>query len=264
MSLFIFKMLLISWLPLSGGVQLQFLKHLDGKVTSIASDELQNLYLIKGEIIEKYDLDGKYLCSYSNNTLGPVTSVDAGDPMKVLVFYRPFEQFAVLDNTLTLTADPVPLQDMGYEQVSLACMSYDKGYWFYNPGNLELVHLAAADLSMNKATGNIAQLIHSSLTPNFLLEQNNKVFLNDPASGIHVFDIYGAYYKTVNIKGLSQFQVNGDKIIYQENKNLITYNFKTMTEESMTLPDSTAQSVRIEKERLFVQNAEGVDIYLVK
>jgi hypothetical protein len=257
-------LLFISFLQTGTGLQTKLLKHIDGKVSTIASDELQNLYLVKSDVLEKYDLDGKYLCSYNDNTLGPLTSVDAGDPMKVMVFYRPFEQFVLLDNTLTVTGDPVSLENYGYEQVSLACMSYDKGYWFYNPANLELVHMSVADLSIDKTTGNISQLVNLSIKPNFLLEQNNKVFLNDPENGIFLFDIYGTYYKTVGIKGLNQFQVNGDKIIYLENKVLKTYNIKTFQEDTIPLPDSTVVSVRIEKQRLFVQNSKGVDIYEVK
>ncbi|MFI5151083.1 MAG: hypothetical protein ACHQRM_15215 [Bacteroidia bacterium] len=264
MEFLILRIIIMLCLPITPGLKTKLIKHLEGKFSSIASDELQNLYLVKAGVIEKYDPDGKLLYSFSNNTLGPVTSVDAADPMKILVFYGPYVQFAILDNTLSLTADPVQLQNFGYEQVSLACISYDKGYWLYNPGNFELIHMSASDLAVNKSTGNIPQLTHKPLAPNFLLEQNNKVFLNDPAQGILVFDSYGTYYKTVVINGLDQFQVNGDKIIYLQKKNLMTYDYKTLVEETIPLPDSTVQRVRIEKERLFIQNPEGVDIYEVK
>ena len=43
-----------------------------------------------------------------------------------------------------------------------------------------------------------------------------------------------------------------------------TYNIKTFQEDTIPLPDSSAVSVRIEKQRLFVQNSKGVDIYEVK
>jgi hypothetical protein len=264
MTLFLLRLYLILCLPLADGLHTKLIRHLDGKVSSIGSDELQNLYIVKSDVLEKYDLDGKFLYSYNDNTLGPVSSVDAADPMKVLVYYRPLEQFVILDNTLSITADPVPLANFGYEQVSLACMSYDKGYWLYNPGNLELVHMAASDLSVNKSTGNISQLVHLPIKPNFLLEQNNKVFLNDPDIGILVFDIYGAYYKTIVIKGLTQFQVDGEKIIYLEGKQLKTYNTKTLVDETLSLPDSSAVAIRVEKERMFIQTPAGVDIYEVK
>jgi hypothetical protein len=244
--------------------KLTMIKHIDGKMNGISSDELQNLYLIKNEVLEKYDANGSFLYSYSDNTLGPISFVDAADPMKPLVFYKAFAEFVVLDNTLTISGPPVPLQNYGYEQVTLSCMSYDQGYWFYNPANFELVHMTSTDIAVNKTTGNISQLLGITLHPNYLLEQNNKVFLNDPETGILVFDVYGAYYKTLPIKGLNQFQVSGEKVIYLEGKKIKTYNFKTLEDETVSLPDSTAISIRIEKERMFLQNEKGVDVYSVK
>jgi energy-coupling factor transporter ATP-binding protein EcfA2 len=263
MATFWINCLLLFLLTPPAGEKTTLIKHLAGKITAISSDELQNLYLIKNEVLEKYDAQGNFLYSYSDNTAGPISFVDPADPMKALVFYRTFAQFVVLDNTLTISGPPVPLQNYGYEQVTLGCTSYDKGYWFYNPANFEMIHMTAADLIVDKTTGNISQLLGESIHPNYLLEQNNRVFLNDPEKGIFVFDIYGAYYKTIPIKGLSQFQVSGEKVIYLEGKKINTYNFKTLVQDIVSLPDSTATSIRIEKERMFLLNAKGVDVYRV-
>ncbi len=240
------------------------LKHIDGKINSITSDQLQNLYLIKNDVLEKYDANGKFLFSFSLSTLGPIDFVDAGDPMKPLVFYKTFASFMILDNTLTPSGDPVALEQYGLEQVNLACTSYDKGYWCYNPANMELLHLNAEDLVQNKTTGNISQVLGLAIHPNYLTEQNNRVFLNDPDLGILVFDIYGAYYKTIPIKALSRFQISGDEVIYYANKMIRTYNFKTLMDGSLSVPDTTASAVRVEKGRLFILNEKGVDIYSAK
>lgn len=248
--------------PVSDKISL--LKHIEGKVSSITSDQLQNLYVLKNDVLEKYDANGKFLYSYSDNTLGRIDFVDASDPMKTLVFYKAFPEFLILDNTLTVSGPGVPLQQYGLEQVSLACTSYDRGYWFYNPANLELVHLTSDDLVANKTTGNISSLLNEAIHPNFLVEQNNRVFLNDSAQGVLVFDIYGAYYKTIPIKGLNQFQVSADQIIYLQDKSIRTYNFRSLSEDVMPLSDPAALAIRVEKERLYILTDKGVDIYAVK
>jgi hypothetical protein len=258
------RLLLASLLWTSTPGETTLLKHIDGKINSITSDRLQNLYLVKNDVLEKYDANGTFLFSYSLSTLGQIDFVDAGDPMKPLVFYKSFASFMVLDNTLTPSGDPVALEQYGLEQVNLACTSYDRGFWCYNPANMELLHLNADDLVQNITTGNISQILNEAIHPNFLTEQNNKVFLNDPALGILVFDIYGGYYKTIPIKSLNRFQISGDQVIYFSAKQIMTYNFKTLIESSLPVPDSTATAVRIEKERLFILNDKGVDIYSAK
>jgi hypothetical protein len=245
------------------GPRLVLLKHIEGKASGIASDQLQNLYVVKNDVLEKYDASGKFLFSYSDNTLGRIDFVDPSDPMKVLVLYKAFPQFLILDNTLSVSAAGVPLQQYGLEQANLVCISHDRGYWLYNPANMELLHLTADDLVQNKSTGNISQLLNIIIHPNFLTEQNNRVFLNDPETGILIFDNYGAYYKTVPIKGLSEFQVNGEQIFYLQGGNIKTYNYKNLTEESELLPDTNVKALRIEKERLFILTDKGVDIYSI-
>jgi hypothetical protein len=256
-----FQLFCTSFLPPAPGVVM--LKHIDGKASGIASDQLQNLYVIKNDVLEKYDESGKFLFSYSNNTLGRIDFVDPSDPMKVLVLYKAFPQFLILDNTLSESAAGVPLQQYGLEQVNLVCTSHDRGYWVYNPANMELLHLSADDLVQNKSTGNISQLLNLEIHPNFLTEQNNRVFLNDPQSGILVFDNYGTYYKTVPLKGLNEFQVNGELIFYLQGNTIRTYNYRNLSEESTLLPDTNVRSMRIEKERLFILNSKGVDIYSI-
>jgi hypothetical protein len=264
MPLCFIHLLLCAFLGVSNPGETTLLKHIDGKINFIASDELQNLYLVKNDVLEKYDGNGKMLYSYSLSTLGPIDAVDATDPMKPLVFYKTFASFVVLDNTLTPSGDPVALETYGLEQVNLACTSYDRGFWCYNPANMELLHLNAEDLAQNKKSGNISQMLNEAIHPNYLTEQNNRVFLNDPDVGILVFDMYGAYYKTIPIKALPRFQIKGEQVIYLSAGKIMAYNFKTLTESSIPLPDSTATGLRIEKERLFILNDKGVDIYAVK
>jgi hypothetical protein len=258
---YFFAVLLLTSTP-SG--QPVLLSHIDGKAAFITSDELSDIYVIKNDVMEKYDEKGKLLYSYSPKSLGQIDFVDAADPLKVLVFYKSFPQFAVLDNTLTMNGESFSLQDYSLEQTTLMCTSYEHGFWLYDQANLELQHLNEIDMTVNKTTGNIGQLLNIKLHPNFLVEKNNKVFLNDPEIGILVFDVFGAYFKTLPLKNLNNFQVNGDQIIYYSGKKLNSYNYKTLTDDSYPLPDTTAIAVRVEKSRMFIQNEKGIDIYEVK
>src|ERR1035437_1646446 len=67
------------------------------KTSSIfTTDNLGNSYIVSGNIVEKYSPEGDFMKSYSDNNLGRISLVDAINPMKLLLFYEPFQQMVIL------------------------------------------------------------------------------------------------------------------------------------------------------------------------
>ena len=104
----------------------------------------------------------------------------------------------------------------------------------------------------------------SAVNPDFMIEQNNKLFLNDSTKGIYVFDVYGTYNKTISIKGLTHFQINNDELIYFKGGKMKSYNLKTLEEAEINLPTSDILDARTEKEKLYLLTQKSLDIYHVK
>ncbi|TND07892.1 MAG: hypothetical protein FD123_2882 [Bacteroidetes bacterium] len=224
------------------------------------TDPMGNLYVMKNERIDKYDRDGNLQRSFSDKTAGEISSVDATNLLRIVLFYRNFSQVAFLDNTMSLNGSPVRLQDLGFAQATLVCNSYDNALWLYDQQNFELVRLQN-NLQVSHRTGNLAQQLNVELQPAFLLESGNRLFLNNPSTGILVFDVFGTYYKTIPVKGLKNFQVNGDVIFYFANGGLNSYHLGTQEEGKLALADSTLRAVRMEKERLYFQRDSTIEIY---
>jgi hypothetical protein len=78
--------------------------------------------------------------------------------------------------------------------------------------------------------------IGQSLHPNFLLEREQTVFVNDPTVGVLVFDIFGQYRKTIPLLGLTEFQVMGDQLIYVKDGQLWSFHLTALLEQPFTLP----------------------------
>ncbi len=228
----------------------------------ITTDNLQNSYLIKKNVLEKYDSEGNFLKNFSNKNLGDISFVDAHDPLKLLLFYKSFQQIIFTDNMLAPSGNSISLEALGYNQVSLVCTSHNDGFWIYSQQNLELVRFDQS-LQKTQQTGNISQLAGIEINPNFITEQNNNVFLNDSAKGILVFDIYGTYNKTIPLKGLLRFQVSNEQILYLSGNKLKSYNMKTMEESEITLPSTEVLDARTEKEKLYLLKQKSLDIYSV-
>lgn len=234
-----------------------------GKTDMITTDNLGNLYTVRNDVISKYSSNGSLLQTYSNKSFGQVTLIDASNPMKPMLFYRDLAQVVFLDNMMAQQGSPVRFAEEEFPDVQLAAVSRENGMWIYVSQNSELIRLNE-QLQITHRTGNLAQLLGADISPDHLVEHNNKVYLNSPLHGILIFDVFGTYYKTVPIKQLQTFQVQDDEIVYLDNNKLHSYNIKTLEGQEYALPISPALSIRIEKQRLYVRKPEAVHIYNVK
>jgi hypothetical protein len=169
----------------------------------------------------------------------------------------------ILDNMLAPAGDPIQFGSMGYNQVSLICSSHNNGTWIYDKQNSELIRFDQS-FQVTNQTGNISQQLLTEINPDFLIEQNNKVFLNDSTKGILVFDVYGTYNKTIPLKGLYHFQTDNDLIIFFKDGKLNSYNMKTLEEGKIFFPELQVLDARTEKEKLYLLKQKSLDIYNVQ
>ena len=237
---------------------------LDVPVTAdyFTSDNLGNVYVIQGNEILKYLPNGKLFNRYSNMMRGNITSVDATNPLKLLLFYRDFSKIQFLDNQLSEN-HLISLQDLGLEQSTLVCISFDNGFWVYDQISFSLIRFNQAFDKVQEAR-NINQNIGYEPQPNFLHESSDWVYLNNPETGILVFDVFGTYFKTIPLKGLNDFQIAGDNLLYFKDGKLLSYNLKTLAEGEIQLPPDEIKMLRVEKEKLMILTKENLKVYEVK
>jgi hypothetical protein len=113
-------------------------------------------------------------------------------------------------------------------------------------------------------TGNFAQTLGINLNPDYMIEYDNYLYLNDSAQGILVFDSYGTYYKTIPLTGLRTFQVRGNDLFYIAQNRIHTFHLKALLEDVTMAPDTLASEVRVEKNILFEKYRDSVRVYDVK
>ncbi|MCG3166693.1 MAG: hypothetical protein POELPBGB_02473 [Bacteroidia bacterium] len=233
------------------------------KADYFTSDNLGNAYTVSGHEIFKYLPSGKLFNRYSNLMLGNITSVDASNPLKILLFYKDFSKIQFLDNQLAESRGVISLQDLGLEQSTLACISFDNGFWVYDQINFSLIRFNQTFDKVQEAR-NINQNIGYEPQPDFLHEWGDWIYLNNPETGILVFDIFGTYFKTIPLKGLTSFQIAGENLLYFKDGKLMAYNLKTLHEGEIQVPADKIQMLRIEKEKLMILTNESLKVYQVK
>jgi len=158
--------------------------------TFLTTDALQQIYIAtdEGKII-KLSKDGKKLFEYNNRRLGQVGSIDVTNPFNILVYYNDLATIVLLDRTLSLIKE-INLFDLNIFEAQAVGLSNDNHIWIYDPiaAQLKKINDKGEILFQSR---HLKQAIKSTLNINFLLEQNNRLYLNDASKGIFIFDVFG-------------------------------------------------------------------------
>ncbi len=240
------------------GDALAQVKPVSFKGNSITTDQFGYYYEVGDTEIKKYSIEGELDCSYSNNVLGVIANVDVSNPQKILVYFKDFTKILILDNTLSPTSEIIDLTDLELDETTLVCRSYNDGIWYYDPVHFELIR-KSRELITTNTSGNLANLLNKNIQANYLVEYNNKLYLNDITHGILVFDNYGTYLKTLPIVGATAFQVKDKNLIYTNKFGVIeSYDFFTLeTAKFKPLTYKSSIFVRVENNMIYIVDSEN-------
>ncbi|MBC7426247.1 MAG: hypothetical protein H7321_06890, partial [Bacteroidia bacterium] len=192
------------------------------KGARMVTDNLNNVYVISiNNDIDKYNKDGKKIATTNFKVLGNIASLDATNPFEIYVFYRDQNKVVFLDNMLSFRGE-VDLEQAGFSQVAALSRSYDNGIWLFDMADLKLKKLTK-DLQSVLESNNLLTYTDKSLSPNFILDNNQSIFVNNPLSGIMQFDVFGNYNKTLPFDSLSSIQIVNDQFVFISGNALHAY-----------------------------------------
>lgn len=205
------------------------------RIDDFTVDNLGNVYVVHEDELVKYLPNHKFFARYSNLKLGSIASVDATNPLKLVVYYRDFQQIVFLDNQLSVNSEVVSLENLGHEQTELVCASANNSFWIYDKQNNELLRFNENSKQV-AATGNLKQVLRTNIQPNYMMEYNGYLYLNCPENGVYVFDIFGAFSRLIALPQLKQFQAGESILYYKKDSTLCSYNFKFHEEGCKKIP----------------------------
>lgn len=256
-SLLLLAILALSFTP----DEYRFLRRVNTQSTIMTTDKFGNVFAVndKNELV-KYDKQGEYKKHFNTNKFGPISFVGANNPLKVLAFYQDYATIIVLDQTMTQTGE-MRLYEMGMNQTAAICASLDNNIWIFDEVDYRLKKIDD-NLNIILQSEDLSILLNETIRPNFLIEKENFLYVNDPEVGILVFDLFGTYAKTIPIKGLKDFQKFQDKLIYFQGGQLVSYHLKTFEEEVIRTPIAeNILNIRLEQERLYILGKKQLDLY---
>lgn len=227
-------------------------------------DNLDHAYLINRQFqLRKVGPNGKLKCTYSSSAYGPLYSVDASNPLNVLLFYKDFNTIVALDNELS-EMGVYQMAFRGYTDIGAVGYAQDNNFWIFDNTTLQLKKINASGNELAASENLFTIGLNLDERPNFVLSRNNFVYVNAPQNGIYTFDINGVYYRNLPFRQLPSFQVRDNQLWYLDvdAQELVRYEFNRIGETRFDLPEVAPVSMaKIGREHLFLLTADQLLIY---
>jgi WD40 repeat protein len=198
----------------------------------LSLDPYGNIYAVKESQLSKFSPQGKLLYTYSNRTLGVISSIDVFNPMKIMLFYKDANTLVFLNEQLALINDPISLFDASYYTLSLASYSAANQIHLYDYANKYLITL---DFNMREISKTPINFPSFNPTKMIELEEKSLAF-HDPEIGVLLFDAFGTFNKLVPILTPATVTVTSELTYYTFNNEVNIYNYKTLNAEKRQLP----------------------------
>lgn len=234
------------------------------KGVTINLDQFGNAYVItENQELLKISPRQDKVFRYSLLKYGIPTTVDASNPLRILLHFKDFNIIAILDNTLS-EKGVINLQDFGYFQIDAACTASDNHLWIYDGQNFRLKKIDDRNNVLVESE-DFQLLFNQEIIPVYMVEADNNLYVSDPNLGILVFDLFGGYIKTIPITSIQKFQISRDQLIYYKNDQLMGFHLKTLGTYPINTPKpGNVKNMAIQDEYLGILLDIGLNLYAYK
>lgn len=182
-------------------------RRLQSTVTDFTVDYLGNVYTIsRDNQLIKYNQQGDSIAVYNDvRKYGKIFSLDATNPLKLLLYHRDFSTIVILDRFLNVR-NTIDLRRRNIFQVKAIGQSYDNGIWVYDEQDARLKKLNDEGELISESA-DFRLLMESVPSPVQIVDEDRLVHLYDPEKGLFVFDYYGTLKHKVALLGWQDIQV---------------------------------------------------------
>ncbi len=237
-------------------------------IVDFTVDNLGNIYLLnKDNQLKKLNANGDSLAVFNDvRRYGKIATIDATNPLKVLVYYREFTTIIELDRFLNII-NTIDLRNANLNilQAKAIGLAYDNNIWVYDEQDAKLKRVGD-DGSLVDQTTDFRQLFDSTPEPAVIRDQGGLVYLYDPAKGVYVFDHYGTLKTHMVLPGWTDFDVISKSMLGRDEKTFYKYQLGTLDMQEQPIPTAYLGALRIciTPNSIYVLKKTGLEIYSLK
>ena len=223
-------------------------------------DNLGNIYaLTRTNQLRKYTPDGDSVGVFNDVVrYGRLRTLDVSNPLRIVLFYPDFGTILLLDRMLK-PLDAIDLRKSSMMQVSAVAASYDNHCWVYDEQEARLRKIDVQGRLLLESP-DLRMIMDDVPRPIHLSDQQGTVSMYDPARGLYIFDLYGAFQQRIPLEGCSDVRVSGKVVEGICNGQLMTYDLKT-GRSSTAPPPINARDIRrfvFQPAATYVLDMEGI------
>ncbi len=214
-------------------------------------DRLGNIYLVKDNVVAKYDADMNFLCAYDNYPAGSMSSLDVSNPFKVIVFYSEFNKLIYLDSKLAELLSPLMLDDAGLYNIKVVCSSSYGGFWVFD-GQNSCVRRVNPNLEVSQQGTNIYDRLGDADVV-AMRESINYIFLLTDDGKVLILDKFGNFYRAIETDGeCADFCIDNDILYYSRSGEIMAYDVADDKKVPIPTNGQKADKFRIRHDLLYL------------
>lgn len=258
----IFLLLIIHLIMITrdGHAQLRPGRIVSGDFQRFDVDNLGNLYVLtQTNQLRKYTPEGDSVGVFNDVVrYGRLRNMDVSNPLRIVLFYPDFGTILLLDRMLK-PMDAIDLRKSSMMQVSAVAASYDNHCWVFDEQEARLRKIDAQGRLLLESP-DLRMIMDDVPRPIHLSDQQGTVSMYDPARGLYIFDLYGAFQQRIPLEGCLDVRVSGKTVEGICSGQVLTYDLKT-GRSSTTPPPINAHNIRkiiFQSAASYVLDREGI------
>lgn len=235
-----------------------------GRVKQFTADNLGNIYVLTpAGLLIKYNDRGDSLNVFNDvRRYGTLYTMDATNPMKVLLYYKDFSMIVMLDRYLN-KVNTIDLRKAGIFQAKAVGLAYDNNIWVFDEQSAKLKKIDETGRQLSE-TPDLRQVLDIMPSPTTITDRDGFVYLYDEVNGLYIFDYYGTLKNALSLKGIRNLQVISKTIVGRRGHAFVRYAPGTLELKEAQLPAGIqqAEKICIARQGIYVLNeAGGIELY---
>lgn len=205
-------------------------------ISDLSIDNMGNLYVFSSTGgLKKYTAKGDSAGVYNEiKKYGQLSSIDATNPLKLLLYYKDFSTVVILDRLLSVRT-ALDLRRHRIMGASAIGLSYDNNIWLFDEYENKLKKIDEEG-TLQLETPDLRNVFSTALQPQQIIDQNGQVYLYDAKNGVYVFDYYGTFKKKLPITQWKNISVIDKYVFGTSGNTLNVYNTATLLTSQIRLP----------------------------
>jgi hypothetical protein len=222
----------------------------------VGFDNFGYLYYTKGQVF--YKKKGAEIYQFKNVSLGSITRVDIINPLRIVLFYEPFNTVILLDNQLNLTKKISFSENSTPMVISATGLASQNRLWIFNTINQQIgLYDFNKNVVIHLATPLNDKVLHYQSEINFChwINAKNQWF---------TCDIYGkiSFIATVPECEAVVF-ISNSKIVFNKKKQLYLFDSNLTTTSIIEIDKKTFDNFTVKDQNLTIFTNNEISTYKI-